>query len=293
MTLDLASIIAQAATESVNMSEASTGGGGGATPPNEGVCIATVVGYIELGLRVRKGHKGAADRKARRARFILELSGGKNPHVLTEGENPVKIAKRININVWLPAAGKQPNDKSALYKVMSAFNHSKDPAIKIPAQLIGKHAKVVVAHEKFTNEHGEEIVYGSVGDPVNGFRITPPQIDLTDEDGVPTGEVRIIPAPEVISPTRCFLWEYASKAMWDSLFIDGEYEAVEAKDGKPGKPAKTKNVIQEELKTALDWTGSPMQSILADGGELDVAELVDSAPAAGTTSAEDPLAGLL
>ncbi|ANH51082.1 hypothetical protein FDH02_gp06 [Pseudomonas phage VSW-3] len=300
-TFDLNAIVNQAANESENLSEASKGGGG-ATPPNPGTCIATLVGYIELGLRLKKGYKGAADKKMRKARFIFELSGGTNKHTVTEGENPVKIAKRINVNVWLPAAGKKPSDKSGLYKLMSALNHAKDPAIKIPAQLLGKHVKVIVSVEEFTNEAGEVIKYGSIGTAQEGFRITPAQVDVVDEDGTPTGEYRLIPAPEVVSAQRCFLWEYANKPMWDSLFIEGEYEAVEAADGKPARPAKSKNVIQEEIKTALDWIGSPMQTILADGGELDTDALTDSdvpfeggTPVKGTggAAAADPLADML
>lgn len=291
---NLDAIINQAADESANLSEASKGGGGGATPPNPGTCIATLVGYIELGLRVKKGYKGAADKKMRKARFIFELAGGTNPHVMTEGDNPVKIAKRINVNVWLPAAGKKPSEKSGLYKVMSALNHAKDPNIKIPAQLLGKHVKVIVSQEKFTNEGGEEITYGSIGSANDGFRITPAQIDLTDDSGMPTGQVKLIPAPEVVSAQRCFLWDYASQAMWDSLFIEGEYEAIEAADGKPARPAKSKNVIQEEIMQALDWVGSPMQQIVGDGGELDTAELSDDVgAAAGGSAAADPLAGML
>lgn len=292
MTFDLNAIVNQAAAESVDLTEASKGGGG-ATPPNAGTCIATLVGYIELGLRVKPGFKGAADKKMRKARFIFELAGGTNPVTVTE--DGTKIAKRINVNVWLPAPGKQPSEKSGLYKVMQALNHAKDPAIKIPAQLLGKHVKVIVSQEKFTNAAGDEITYGSLGSANDGFRISPAQIDLTDEAGMPTGQVKLIPAPEVVSALRCFLWDYASQPMWDSLFIEGEYEATEAKDGQPARPAKSKNVIQDEVRTALDWTGSPMQLILSAGGELDVADL-EGGVTAGTTggaAGDDALAGLL
>lgn len=291
MTFDLNSIIDQAANESADMSEASKGGTG-PTPPAAGTCIATLVGYIELGLRIKKGYKGGADKRVRKARFILELAGGSNPHTKTEGDNPVTIAKRINVNVWLPPAGKQASEKSGYYKVFSAFNA--DKSAKIPAQCLGRHVKVIVSQEKFTNEQGEEITYGSVGNATDGFRISPATIDLTDEAGMPTGEVKLIPAPPVISSQRCFLWDYANKQMWDSLFIEGEYEAVEAADGKPARPAKTKNVIQEELKGALDWVGSPIQSILQDGGELELAELEGTeTPNTAGSAAEDPLAGML
>lgn len=287
---NLNAIVEQAAAESVDLTEASKGGGG-ATPPNAGTCIATLVGYIELGRRVKKGYKGAADKKVRKARWIFELAGGTNPH--TKNEEGVKFAKRITVNTWLPEPGKKASDKSGFYKLFSALNHAKDPAIRIPAQMLGAHVKVIVSQEKFTPNGGDEITYGSIGSAQDGFRISPAQIDITGEDGMPTGEVRIIPAPEVISSQRCFLWEYATQEMWDSLFIDGEYEAVEAADGKPARPAKSKNVIQLEIKEALDWVGSPMQQILADGGELDTEELADVDAAGSDAAGEDPLAGML
>lgn len=287
---NLNAIVEQAAAESVDLTEASKGGGG-ATPPAPGTCIATLVGYIELGRRVKKGYKGAADKKVRKARWIFELAGGTNPH--TKNEEGVKFAKRITVNTWLPEPGKKASDKSGFYKLFSALNHAKDPAIRIPAQMLGAHVKVIVSQEKFTPNGGDEITYGSIGSAQDGFRISPAQIDITGEDGMPTGEVRIIPAPEVISSQRCFLWEYATQAMWDSLFIDGEYEAVEAADGKPARPAKSKNVIQLEIKEALDWVGSPMQQILADGGELDTDELIDVDAAGSDAAGEDPLAGML
>lgn len=293
MTFDLNSIIDQAANESEDMSEASKGGGG-ATPPNAGTCIATLVGYIELGRRVKKGYKGAPDKKVRKARWIFELAGGTNPHTKSE-DGTQTFAKRITVNTWLPEPGKKPSDKSGFYKLFSAVNHAKDPAVKIPAQLLGKHVKVIVSQEKFTPDGGDEITFGSIGNAQDGFRISPARVDVTDpETGMPTGEFRLINAPEVVSSQRCFLWEYANQQMWDSLFIEGEYEAVEAADGKAARPAKSKNVIQEEIMQALDWVGSKMQSIIGDGGELDTATLEgDVAGNSAGSAAEDPLAGML
>lgn len=289
---DLAALIAQAAEEGVDANETSKGGGG-ATPPAAGTCIATLVGYIELGRRTKKAFQGKGpDKSIRKAKWIFELAGGVNPH--TQTEEGVTIAKRITVTTWLPEPGKKASEKSGFYKLFSAMNHAKDPNIKIPAQLLGKHFKVIVSQEKFTPPGGEEITYGSIGSAQEVYRISPAQIDLTDEAGMPTGQVKLIPAPPVISELRVFLWDYASKPMWDALFIDGEYEAKVDDKGNITSPAKSKNVIQEEIKQANDWIGSPMQQILADGGELDTAELASEANGTpGSVSAEDPLAGML
>lgn len=288
---DLAAIVNQAAQESVDLSEASKGGEG-ASIAATGTCIATLVGYIEVGRKLKKGFKGAPDKKIRRAHFIFELAGGANKHTVTE--NGTKVAKRITVKTWLPEPGKKPSDKSGFFKLFNALNYDKNPDVKIPAQLLGKHVKVDVGHEKFTPQGGEEITFASIGSAQDGYRISPPTIDVIDPDsGMPTGEKRVIPAPEVVSQLRCFLWDYATKEMWDSLFIDGFYDEVkDEKTGKVTREAKSKNVIQEEIKQALDWEGSPMHNILSAGGELDVDELADT-PAAAASDLADPLADLL
>lgn len=288
---DINAIIAQAAQESVDLTEASVGGSFDNTPV-AGTCIATLIGYIELGRRLKKGWQGAPDKKMLQAKFIFELAGGQNKPV--ETDTGAKIPKRITIKTWLPEPGRQPSDKSGFYKLLSAMNHAKDPSIKIPAQLIGQHFKVIVSVEEFDGDNGK-VKYGSIGNGKDGFRIFAPVVDIIDpESGVPTGETRVMAKPERISDIRVFLWQYANKAMWDALFIEGEYEAVEAKDGKPARPAKSKNVIQLELAEALDWAGSPIQQILTAGGELDVAGLEDKTEAPTVAADEaDPLAGMV
>lgn len=292
MTYDISklnAVVSQAAAESTNLSEASAGGGGTYVPPAAGNCVATLVGYIDLGLRIKKGFQGAKDTQVRQCMFIFELSKGKNaPKVLEDG---TKVPHRITIKVWLPAAGKKPSDKSGFFKLFSKLNHNKDPDVKIPAQLLGKHWRVTVAHEEWTPAGSSEaITTANIGNAKDGYNIFPPVASVLDEE---TGDMRdvVIPPSEILSPIRCFLWEYADKGMWDSLFIDGEYPAKVDDKGNETAPAKTKNVLQEQIKQALDWKGSPMQQILEDGGELDIAEVaeVKEQPSAE----DDPLAGML
>lgn len=294
MTYDISKLnaaVAQAAAESVDQSTASTGGGGEWTPPAAGNCVATLVGYIDLGLRVKKGFQGAKDTNVRQAMFIFELSKGKNaPKKLDDG---TLVPHRITVKVWLPAEGKQPSDKSGFFKLFSKLNHDKDPAVKIPAQLLGKHWRVTVAHEEWTPAGASKaITTANIGNAKDGYNIFPPVASVLDEE---TGDMRdvVIPPSEIISPIRCFLWEYADKGMWDSLFIDGEYPARVDDKGVETAPAKTKNVLQEQIKQALNWVGSPIQQILQDGGELDTDEVADTGTKAGGAAEEDPLAGML
>jgi hypothetical protein len=89
--------------------------------------------------------------------------------------------------------------------------------------------------------------------------------------------------------------------MWDSLFIDGEYP--ERKDEKTGaviSPAKSKNVIQNKIRSAKNWATSPLSAIVAAGGatpDLPDAETPDRVPgeddeAPWTDAAADPLAAI-
>jgi hypothetical protein len=107
----------------------------------------------------------------------------------------------------------------------------------------------------------------------------------------------VIPAPRVHSALRLFLWAQASREMWDSLYIEGQYD--EKKDEKTGKviyPAKSKNVIQEKIKAAKNFVGSPLADILGTEELLtlpdtDAAALVGTAPSADAV--DDALAGIL
>jgi hypothetical protein len=69
------------------------------------------------------------------------------------------------------------------------------------------------------------------------------------------------PVPEAdISLMRLFLWARPTKAAWDALYVEGQYE------GKDGKPAQSKNRVQETIMSALNFAGSPIQQLLMASG---------------------------
>jgi hypothetical protein len=53
---------------------------------------------------------------------------------------------------------------------------------------------------------------------------------------------------------------------WGSLYIEGEYR--ERKDDKTGvvTPAKCKNTLQNKIKGAVNFIGSPIHTLLVAGG---------------------------
>jgi len=61
-----------------------------------------------------------------------------------------------------------------------------------------------------------------------------------------------VPAVDLDKDCRLFLYDAPTKQDWDSLFVDGTWD-----DGK------SKNKIQEKIRSALDFPGSPLESLLS------------------------------
>lgn len=278
---DIQAAIEQAAKQGPNMTQAQAGGGAGYEPPAEGTCLATLVGYIELGKHLDKSPK-FGDKIKEKVQLIFELSGGKNnPKVNEDG---TKTPHRITVTETLSL-----NEKANFFKLFKKLNYNGE-ATHI-SQLLGKHWLVTVVHSDNGKEGAEKRTYANLRTE-DGYTFRPAVRIVGDELAGDHQEVPIA-APERLSELRLFLWDFASKPMWDSLYIDGEYE--ERKDDKTGKvisPAKSKNVIQERIKTALNWEGSPMWDLLEAGG-LDLEDTTPPDTTEKTGDAEaDPLAGL-
>ena len=98
-----------------------------------------------------------------------------------------------------------------------------------------------------------------------------------------------------ITPLRCFIWDHADLAQWESIFVPGEYPARVAEDGTVTAPAKSKNVLQEKIRAALNFKGSPIAQLLETGGKGieagPVEEVSESAPEESTQ--EDDLLSAL
>lgn len=63
---------------------------------------------------------------------------------------------------------------------------------------------------------------------------------------------------------RLFLWDRPSKLQWDSLYIDGVWEAKPATATSPAKPEKSKNVHQERIKAGPKFKGSAIEALLLE-----------------------------
>lgn len=286
MSFDVQAAIAQAASQGPDLSKTSTGGGGSYTPPNKGKCVAILVGYVELG-RQKKVWQGK-ESFPRKAEFIFELQGGVNPVEVTE--EGTRIAKRITVGVTLPDPGKLPNEKSGFAKLFAALNYDADATH--PAQLLGRHYLVDVQHDVVQKEGKDPVTYAGLGNAQDRFYIEKPVI-MSGDPLSGAMEEKPIAKPEAVSALRLFLWDFPSKEMWDSLYIDGEYpERKDEKTGKVISPARSKNVIQLKIMQAKDWPESQMAEILS-AGQLDLPPTTaPDVPSNSGGASEDPLANI-
>lgn len=277
----VAAAIAKAA-EQTNQGEAV--GGGDYVPPKAGLSVVTLVGYVEIGIHQHDiPNKPSWD--SNDVQLIFELNGGANKAEEVDGK---LIAKRITVTEKLSS-----NEKANFFKIFNQLNY--DGTATHMAQLVGKHYLAMVYNDKSSD--GKK-VFASLKGP-NGYSFQAPVVFKGDPLD-PENQTKVpVPAPKVSSEPRVFLWDYACKEMWDALYIDGSYEA------KDGKPAKSKNVIQDKIRSAKNFATSPIKAILGEEA-LDLAEspladtsdltaevqVADKSETVGEAAA-DPLDGLL
>ncbi len=280
--------IAAAAKLAPNMNEAQGGGDFQRELPAEGLCRLRLTGYIELGQHEQdfKGEKKLKDRVA----LTFELSGPRHqPMKIGEVEVPhtITITEALSLN-----------EKANFFKLFKRLNHTGEFthfAQLLNGEFIGN------IHHNVVGEGDNKKTYANLRG-ADGYTIRPPfTVNVDAETGEET-QIRLKADPAK-APLKCFLWNFPSKEMWDSLFIDGKWDDQKDKDGKVIKEGTSKNYWQNRIKAAKNFKGSPMAEILFAGGEPDLpgaetperSEENQQAAAdatAGATTNDDPLAGV-
>lgn len=288
----IAALAEQAVSNGVDMTKAAAGGGD-YTPPAAGPVRLRLVGYVEVGKHKTtfKGQEKVVDK----VELTFELSGPKHPAREVDGvKYPQLIVVREN---------KSLNEKARFFKLFQLLNWQ--GKAKHIAQLLGEPFKGTIIHRTYKKADGTEGTAAELYDKTAGtYRIEPPRYEVVDPENGPTGEYATLKVDPAISKPKCFLWDYADMEQWASIFVEGEYEERKDKDGKVVAPAKSKNVLQNTIKTAVNFPGSPIAQLLAANGQpLDLPDSErpdmdeqeeDEAPAA-TVKADDkdPLAGVV
>lgn len=265
--IDFKALGAKAVAEGADQTKAVAGGGDYA-PPAAGPGLARLVGYIELGKQ--KGTFKGAPVVKEKVMLIFELTGKR--HATGEDEQPARVTITETYSL---------NEKANYYKLFQRMNYKQDAQHMV--QLLGEGFKVEVIHDKWVGTDKKERVDVTFKGP-GGYTIAPPRKE--DEDSE-TGWVDVA-VPPARSALRCFLWEQADLQQWASLFIEGEYP--ERKDDKGVvTPAKSKNVLQHKVMSAVNFNGSPIHTLLlANGAKLDLPAMGEDMDDAGNEQAETP-----
>ncbi|WP_429498839.1 hypothetical protein ACQUFY_05915 [Robbsia andropogonis] len=255
MALDIKAIAAKAAKEGTDYSKATASAG--YTPPAAGPVNLRLVQYLEIGKHEKeiKGTKKTTDKVV----LVFELSGPKHP----AKEDGTPQVMRITET-------KATSAKANIMKLFKMMNYDADCTHF--AEMLGRPFRGRIFHTE-KGEGEDKVTYANLRDE-NGYRIGPPVVEVVDDE---TGDttVKKIKVAEPKSELKIFLWDMPSKEMWDALYIDGTYDERKDDNGKVTRAAKSKNVVQELIKSAKNWAGSPMQ-VLLDEGDPDLGDELDT-----------------
>lgn len=281
--VDFKALGAKAAAAGKDMTKA-VAGGGDYEPPAAGPGLCRFVAYVELGKQKRM-MKGKEEIKER-VQLVFELVGKR--HAVAEGEQPHRITIEETLSL---------NEKANFFKLFNRMNYKQDA--QHIAQLLEQGFKCEVVHDSWKGTDGKDRVTAQLRNEA-GYTIAPPRKE--DEDSE-TGWVDVA-VPAAVSTTKCFLWDHCDMQQWGSLFIEGEYPERKDDKGVVTHKAKSKNVLQNRIMQAVNFTGSPIYTLLTAGGkQLDLPapgeEDEGNAPAAPapqpspTSPSNDALGGIV
>lgn len=267
-----------------DMTKASAGGE--FKPLAAGKCRLRLFAYIELGKHERKFKN--TKKVVERVKIGFEVTGPNHPP-RDDGKPHVVYIEET----------KSLNQKSHFFKLFSKLNHAGTAKHIIGCLAEGYRGEIF--HREYTKGDGSKGVAVELKAPGETYVIQPPFYQ--DEE---TGETKRVAIEPLKSEERVFLWDRPDMEQWASIFIDGEYEERTKPDGTK-IPAKSKNVDQARIMSALNFKGSPAETMLkTNGHSLDIpdAEIDDDGveedapaePAAAVpagTAATDALNGVV
>jgi hypothetical protein len=247
MAIDFKKLAEKAVASGADQTKAQAGGGGDYTPPAAGPGLCRLIGYIELGKQ--KGTYQGKPTVKEKVRLIFELVGKR--HAVEADEQPHRISVDETLSL---------SEKANFYKLFTRLNYKQEA--RHMAELLGQGFKCEVFHDKWTDRQGKERIDAVLRNEA-GYSLAPPRKE--DEDSE-TGWVDVA-VPPARSDIRCFLWEHADLEQWGGLFIEGEYPERKNEKGEVTAPAKSKNVLQNNIKAAVNFQGSPIYNLLAANGQ--------------------------
>lgn len=246
--------LAKAKQVGPNMNE-SQGGGGSYTPPAEGVTRLRLVGYFEVGEHTEQS--GAyIGKKNKKVQLVWELSGKNHEPTEHEGKKiPIRMTQELNYSL---------NEKATFYKLFVELNACHGNEATIFAELLGKEFLGTVVHNT-KGEGAAKRTYANLSKIRKAVRLD------EDDNEVP------IKVDEPLTEPKFFVWDIATMEDWDAIFIDGEYPERKDAAGNVTQKAKSKNVLQNKIRSANNFDSLPIAEFIRAGvSAKDEADMDDS-----------------
>lgn len=248
--------LAKRAGERKDQSQTNTGGGD-FVPAPAGTTVARFVDYIEVGLQKQRPYNGREKPPAEKVYVTFELLGAKYVRTIEVNGKNKEIADRITIPLTVSL-----HEKSSFKKLFKKMLYGRD-GINHMSQMLGEAFKVTVTHN-VTGEGDKKRTYVNLTDDEGVYLVGAPVKQETDDEGNVTGTKKLA-VRESVNGERMFVWDEPTQECWDSIFIDGDKEIT---DEKGKKKTVSKNRFQNEITSALNFEGSPIQAFLEGSEDL-------------------------
>lgn len=229
--------------------------GSGKRTLEEGTAIAVVTGYVELGEHLNK--KNVAKNLAILEVELFDIEGESQKYTreVEFEEDGKKVKKTVGSKLSHNFNNISRNDRANFRKeVDTLFEACQLEGVKSPIRLIGQKFLVDVVHNK-SDDGKKTYVNLDLKNAAPAF--------ATNRVGKPLFDQPLdIPVDVNTLSLRMFLWEAPTAMQWKSIEIEGTYEVEE--EGK--KVEKSKNWIQERIRSAENFADSPIESLLLQQG---------------------------
>lgn len=306
--IDFAKLAAEKAKKGKVAEHDSEGGGSFEyTPPAAGSCVARLVSYVEIGNHPQKPYNGQEKPPAPEAIFQFELLGKKHAKEIEVTAEDGTKTKKIVYPIITERMAIKSGPRAGYTKLFEAMKYGRSDII-FAGQFVGEAFILTIIHNDNGKEGKEKRVYANIKDNSGNWKVSAP-VRVNEE-----GETEPLKAPAATVEPRALFWDDPDMDQWNSLYIPGSY--TRKVDGKETEVSK--NWMQETCRKALNFEGSPLETLLAtvegdlpsvagddEGGdespvEDDEPDLGGSAPDEGekapsdedSGSEDDPLADL-
>lgn len=231
-------------------------------PPPAGMALAVISEYVDLGKHPDRHGKVKDKSMITLTLFETNPAKPKGYSETLQDEEGNTYTRGSLLRVNLPTRSANPRSRYAklVRRIAEAVGvEPKDDVIRI-IDLLGKPFAVRVYHNEVTVGE-EKKIYANIEKDGGEMQIVQPY--ALDEDGEPNLDKPLkVPADAQIT-YRLFMWESASLTHWNSLFIEGTRER---KDEKGETKEVSKNWMQEEIRKASNFIGSPIEGLLIASG---------------------------